>query len=109
MACYTNIKVKNPDVEVEDVLDFFDEIAFLVKKGALNKEMVWHEFYHWIRLYMQSSEKYITERRLKESSVWEDIVNLYPKLKKLEKKRYPETYKEKLDDETLKKYLSEGV
>jgi hypothetical protein len=46
---------------------------------------------------------------VKEPSVWEDIVDLYPKLEKLEKKRHPETYKEKLDDETLKKYLSEEV
>ena len=68
--------------------------------------MAWHEFYYWVRLYYQSVETYFIERRAKEPTVWEDIYNLYPKLNSFEKKKHPDSYKEKLDDPELKELLN---
>jgi len=107
LTCLKNLKKRKPGVEVEDVLDFFDEVAFLVRSGVLTKKMVWHEFYHWVRLYWQAAGKYVIERRLEEPAVWEDLYWLYPKLNDIEKKKYPCHYKEKLTEKDLKKFLKE--
>jgi len=109
LVCIANLQNKSAGVEVEEMFDFFDEIAFLVRIKALTLEMTWHEFYHWIRLYYQSAETYIIERRAKEPTVWEDIYKLYPKLNSLEMKKHPDTYKEKLDDLELNEYLNEEL
>ena len=109
LVCIANIQNKSAGVEVEEMFDFFDEIAFLVRIKVLTKEMAWHEFYHWIRIYYQSAEIYFIERRAKEPTVWEDINKLYPKLNSLEKKKHPATYKEKLYDPELNEYLIEEL
>src|ERR1700693_5617423 len=40
-ACLSNLESRQPGTAVEDVLDFFDDAAFLVKIGALRKDMMW--------------------------------------------------------------------
>ncbi len=109
LTCIENISTKNPHVEIEDILDFFDEVSFLVRIKAVTIEMVWHEFYHWIRLYYLSSNKYINDRRIKEPAVWEDLYKLYPRLSSYEQKRFPITYKRSIDDSELKHYLEDEL
>lgn len=109
LACHTNLKDKNPGVDVDDVLDFFEDVSFMVKKQALDEDMVWHAFYHWMRLYNQASEKYINERRQEEPAVWQYFILLYPKLNALERKKGFGQYKEKLSDAELKKQLEDEI
>jgi hypothetical protein len=106
-ACLTHLDTKDPGVSVEDVLDFFDDAAFCVYKGALDEEMMWHPFYHWFRVYYQASEQHINVRTKDESGVWNYLRWIYPRLNELEKAKSPSTYKEKLNDTDLEKYLRE--
>ena len=39
--------VENPPVCVFEVLDFYEHLSLLVKKGHLNLYDVWHTFYEW--------------------------------------------------------------
>jgi hypothetical protein len=94
---------------VDDVLDFFDDAAFLVKKGALDEEMMWHGFYHWIRLYLQAAEKYIAEYRQNEPAVWKDLFRIHPRLDALEKQEGQGLYIERLGDAELQKQLREEI
>jgi len=109
MACISNLKTKDPGAAVEDVLDFFDDAAFLVKKGALDTEMTWHAFYHWVRLYFQAAEQHIMAYRKREPPVWNYLCWIYPRLNGFEKTQRPSTYREKLDDEDLKRQLEEEI
>lgn len=109
LACHTNLKNKNPGVDVDDVLDFFEDIAFMVNKQALDQEMAWHAFFHWMRLYYQASEKYIDERRQEEPTVWKYFIGLYHKLVALEKINSHGKYKERLDDSEIKKELEDEL
>src|ERR1035437_9201982 len=45
--------------EAEDILDFFETIALLVRKGALDSYMVWHTFDYWISRYYEAAKKHI--------------------------------------------------
>jgi hypothetical protein len=108
-ACLAHLEGKNPGAEVEDILDFFDDVAFLVKRDAIDSEMMWHPFYHWVRLYFQASEQHIIARTKEEAAVWNYLRWVYPRLNELEKAESPSTYKAKLDDAELRERLEEEL
>jgi hypothetical protein len=39
--------IENPPVSAFEVLDFYEHLSLLVKKGHLNLYDVWHTFYEW--------------------------------------------------------------
>lgn len=111
-ACLANLATKNPGVDVDDVLDFFEDLAFMVTNGALDERMMWHGFHHWVRVYYQASEQYIISRRREEPAVWYGLCEIYPRLNALEKAEIEKakngiTYKEKLSDAEIKKDLDD--
>jgi hypothetical protein len=75
--------------EMEDILDFFETIAMLTRKGALDIYMVWHTFDYWIERYCAAAQPYITERQLREPGVWEDLAWLLPRIRKLQARKHP--------------------
>jgi hypothetical protein len=101
-ACLSGLESKDPGDDVDDLLDFFEDVAFLVKIGALRKTMMHHAFYHWVRLYFQASEKYIIDYKTARPTVWANLRWIYPQLNALENSKIPGTHKEKDDDEMLK-------
>ncbi len=38
----------SPKGDVDDLLDFFDTLGLLVRRRALDPEMVWHRFFYWL-------------------------------------------------------------
>jgi hypothetical protein len=108
-ACLEHLEGKNPGAAVEDILDFFDNVAFLVTKGALETEMMWHPFYHWVRMYCQAAEQHINARTKDESAVWNYLRSIYPALNELEKVQSPSGHKEKLSDDELRAQLLEEI
>lgn len=76
---------KNSDdfLEMEDILDFFETIAMLTRKGALNLYMVWHTFDYWIENYYAAAGPHIKAKQARDRGVWEDLGWLNAKLQKL--------------------------
>jgi hypothetical protein len=83
LAAQNNLQ--NPDDfrEMEDILDFFETIAMLTRKRALDIYMVWHTFDYWIERYFAVAAPYIRARQIEEPGVWEDLNWLVPKLAKM--------------------------
>ena len=78
---------ETPDfTEVEDVLDFFETVALLSRKRALDRYMIWHTFYYWIDRYYEAAKSHIEERRKTDSTVWQDIGPFVEGLRKLQVK-----------------------
>ena len=73
--------------EAEPILDFFETMALLLKRGALDKEMVWHTFYYWIEHYYSAMEPYIGERQKSEPLVWKDLKSLVDSVRSLQESR----------------------
>jgi hypothetical protein len=63
-------------LEAEPILDFFETIALLLRRGALDAEMVRHTFFYWIDRYYQALEPVILERQRKDPLVWKDLTAL---------------------------------
>jgi len=72
--------------EAEDILDFFETIALLSRRGALDRYMLWHTFYYWIDRYYEATKGHIEERRRGEPTVWQDIGPFVESLRKLQMK-----------------------
>jgi hypothetical protein len=83
LAAQNYLKDPNDYLEMEDILDFFETIAMLTRKGALDLYMVWHTFDYWIERYFAVAAPYIRARQLEEPGVWEDLSWLVPKLAKM--------------------------
>jgi uncharacterized membrane protein YidH (DUF202 family) len=74
-------------LEMEDILDFFETIAMLTRKKALDVYMVWHTFDYWIERYYAIARPHILKRQASEPGVWEDLAWLVPKLAQLQSKK----------------------
>ena len=83
-AALNNLKNPEDFLEMEDILDFFETIAMLTRKRALDLYMVWHTFNYWIQRYYAVAQPYIKARQKNEPGVWADLVWLAPKLQHLE-------------------------
>jgi len=77
----------SPASDVDDVLDFFETLGLLARKKALDKEMIWNTFYHWIHRYRLLLKDHILEKQETNSSIWEDLLALDNALVAIELKR----------------------
>ena len=89
--------------ELEDVLDFFETLAMLTRKKALDVYMVWHTFDYWIERYYAIAKPHILRRQAEEPGVWEDLDWLMPRLRKLQAKKG----KSNLTEAELNRFLAE--
>jgi hypothetical protein len=83
-----SLLAKSASGDVDEVLDFFEMIGFLVQGGALDKKMVWHNFFHSVSGYWNSAKEYIQQEqeRLKDPTVWRELDFLYKSVTTIEKR-----------------------
>lgn len=82
-----NKNVKNYHHDwIEDILDFFETISMLTKKGILNDKMVWNTFFYYIYGYYLNAEKFIEEQQKLYPTRYKDLVWLQKKMVTLEVK-----------------------
>ena len=79
-------KKNNPE-GAEEILDFFETIALLVRQGAISELFVWHSFYVWIDPYFALCKGFIDASRKEDSTIYSDLVWLHKRLQRVEKKK----------------------
>lgn len=79
----------NPPEALVDILDFFECIAYLKKRKLFEIETVWHFFASWILPYVAAANEEIKRIRSDDSTLFEDLLNLYTDIESIEKKRHP--------------------
>jgi len=77
----------HPTPDVDAVLDFFDNIALLLQRGALDEEMVWHQFYWPMANYWLASQDYVRRARRDDPVLWQDLEGALPRLTAIEARR----------------------
>lgn len=73
-------KRKGNITALDSVLDFFEEVAFLRRRGAVDVEAVYEYFSYWLELYGRSTTLYRADRAL----VWEGFNRLVPEVAQFE-------------------------
>jgi hypothetical protein len=63
-------------LEAEPILDFFETMALLLRRGALDREIVRHTFFYWIDRYYQATETVIAARQQADPLIWKDLTGL---------------------------------
>ncbi len=99
--------VEGDALEAERLLDFFETMALLLKRGALDPEMVWHTFFYWINHYYQALEPYILERQKKDPLLWQDLVSFVQTMQRLQARRLGVGTLPKLAPDEILAFLTE--
>jgi hypothetical protein len=86
-AAATVLLAKKPPADVNAVLDFFDELVLLVKRGALDEELTALQFYWPLANYWAASSDYVRQVQREEPSAWKDIGGLVDRLGAIEARR----------------------
>jgi hypothetical protein len=68
-------------LEAEPILDFFETMALLLRRGALDEEIVWNTFFYWVDNYYEATKDVISLRQQREPEVWEEFVVLVATLR----------------------------
>jgi len=76
-----------PAPEIDTVLDFFDEIAFLLERGAIDEELAWYEFFQPMAHYWFASERYVTRERRDGPPSWEKLAAIMPRMLEIESRQ----------------------
>ncbi len=60
-------------LEAEPILDFFETMALLLRRGALDAEIVSHTFFYWVDHYYEASREIIVQRQSFNPLTWKDL------------------------------------
>jgi hypothetical protein len=75
------------DPDVDRLLDFFEHIGLVQRRGAVDLELVWHAFYSPITFYCDVTTEYRSRARLEDPAHWEDIERLASRMYKYQRRR----------------------
>jgi hypothetical protein len=94
-------------LEAEPILDFFETMALLQRRGALDAEIVRHTFFYWIDRYYQALEPVILERQRRDPLVWKDLAFLEKELQRNKARELKVDVLPKLTSEQIAEFLAE--
>ena len=69
-------------LEAEPILDFFETMALLLRRGALDTELVKHTFFYWIDNYYEASRSLLAARQRVNPLIWKDLTPFVETLRK---------------------------
>jgi hypothetical protein len=72
---------------IEGLLNHFEMIGLLLRRGLLDKELVSATFFLWLHHYLPALKDYIAAVRRWEPTAWEDVDWLYEQLVPLERQQ----------------------
>jgi hypothetical protein len=73
--------------DVADVLNFFEQLGYLVRKKAIDKESAWAMLSDWALPYYRAAQYFITADRAVDETYWEDFEGLNQVLLQVESRR----------------------
>ncbi|GAC1412698.1 MAG: hypothetical protein NVSMB66_2480 [Candidatus Doudnabacteria bacterium] len=82
--CGVNIKDYKDDIE--EILDFFETIGILVKKDALDKDLVFNGFFYWVHGYWIHTEQFVKSEQKKFPTRYKYFIWLHELLIKEERR-----------------------
>lgn len=79
-AEFLRTKSEQTNSSVDSILDFFEQVALLERRGAIDIEFVWHTFYNWLFHYYHLTQQYRAAARADDPTVWADLQGLYQRM-----------------------------
>jgi hypothetical protein len=63
--------------DIDDVLDFFEDIGLYQRADHISPELAHHHFFHWTRGYWQAANQYVEAWRVNEPARWNHLEELF--------------------------------
>ena len=79
--------IDSPPVSVFEILDFYEHLALLVKKGHLDIYDVWHTFYEWAQPVYVDLQSLIESPDSEYAAHYDDLQNMMQKMDEIQLKR----------------------
>ena len=78
---------EDPPNAAYDVLNFFEHIAFLVRKKHLAEYDVWHTFHYWASAVYYDLRTVIECEQIDDKTTFRDFLWLWPRLERIQKEQ----------------------
>lgn len=75
-----DLRTETPSHALKEVLNFFDRIGLLVRRGTLDKKMVWNTFFFAVHRYCCLAEKRIAKQRKDRAVDFRELLYLHKEL-----------------------------
>ena len=62
--------------DLDDILDFFETVAVLVRRDAVDVELAWQTLSYWIDGYATAAKRFVEEEQRATPSVWQELDGL---------------------------------
>jgi len=80
--------LKNSNEGLDDILDFFEMVGLLTRRGAIDAVLVCDLFFDWIHCYWTLAKEYVDAIRVKENpTIWLEAEWLHTRLVEIEKRK----------------------
>ncbi len=79
------LRDNKPSDEIDDVLDFFEFLGYLVRRRGVDEFLVWHSYFYWLHRYKTLAAGYIATYQQRDPTVWVDMLALHKKMVEIEK------------------------
>lgn len=73
--------------DARELLSFFEKVAFLYKKKAIDANVIWHFFGSWILPYYHAARAYVTRLQRDDPNVFRDFDELYEAVHQIEEEQ----------------------
>jgi hypothetical protein len=95
--------------DVDDVLDFFEDLGFYMQGDQITPEVAHHSFHYWICGYYSIARDYLEVGQEKEPSRWEFVKILFDATNEIEVERNKGYSKKHLDAVELNHFLKTEI
>ncbi len=92
---------------IDDVLDFFDDLGFYVQGDQLTPEVTHHAFYYWVRGYYLAARPYLEHAQIDRPNQWQWVPWLFEATHELETKNNHAGAKRNLSDSEMRQFIAE--
>jgi len=87
-------------VALDDLLDFFEGIAFLsLRKGTPDPESVWCFFFGYIDYYLHAAKEHIQQAKKDDPMQWQELIRFHDQLISIERKHHRKGYEPPDEDQ----------
>jgi hypothetical protein len=109
---HSQSKLKTTDFsssEVDNVLDFLEDLGFYLRGDQMTPEVVHHAFHYWIRGYYNAARGYLEMVQEKEPTCWEHVSYLFEVSHEIEMERSKSKHQKHLDQSSLNRFLDKEI
>jgi hypothetical protein len=96
--------------EMIEIIDFYDEVGFFVRRGGLDKKAVYTFFFSYMFRFWYVARDYVDQERRQDPTLWNDYEKLYRDLHKIElAERHKLKVSLELQEDELRQYFAEDA